>query len=150
MRPRSTQGSRPTECRSTAGGQQRSKKPQPEHFDMPTVSCGASSARRTRRIRSRVASAVLGALVGDVDDLAGAVVDLEGDRRLAEGLLVEPAVGGELERDLRVGAVADPAGELRVADRVAAAGGEEEVGDADDLDRGAGERRSRRGGRPGR
>ncbi len=38
-----------------------------------------------------------------------------------------------------MGAVADPAGELRVADRVAAAGGEHEVGDADDLDRLAGE-----------
>ena len=83
----------------------------------------------------------LAALVREVDDHAGAAVDLKRDRRLAECLLVQPAVGRELELDRRVAAAADAAGELRVADRVAGAGGEEEVGDADDLDLGAGERR---------
>ena len=74
------------------------------------------------------------AVVGDVDDRADPVVDLERDRRLAEHLLVEPAVGLELQLDLGVGAVADSPRELRVADRVAAAGREHEVRDADDLD----------------
>ena len=49
------------------------------------------------RISSKAAERVASALVVERDDLAAAGVDLQRDRRLAEGLLVEPAVGLELE-----------------------------------------------------
>ena len=72
---------------------------------------------------------LLGALVGDVVDLVGAGVHLQGDGRGSGRLLVEPAVGEQLHADV----VADRVGQLRVADRVALTGGEHEVGVADDL-----------------
>jgi hypothetical protein len=55
--PAPAQGRRPTERRSTARGQQRSKKPQPEHLPQPTGSLGSCSESRTRRMRSSVSSA---------------------------------------------------------------------------------------------
>ena len=148
--PRSTHGKSPTECRSTAAGQQRSKNPQPEHLDQPTVSCGSSSLSLRRRISLEDLERLRAAVVGDVGDRADPVVDLESDRRLAERLLVEPAVGLELQLDLGVGAVVDSPRELRVADRVAAAGREHEVRDADDLDFVAGELGLGAEERPGR
>ena len=130
----------PTSWRSIACGQQCSRKPQPEHFGFETWTSGRSSAKRSSIIRSSSAERLLDALalVGDVDDLVRAGVDLEGDRRRAHRLLVEPAVGVELEDDV----VADAAVQLRVADRPLLAGGEHEVGVADDLDLAAGERRA--------
>ena len=126
--------------RSTAGGQQRSRKPQPEHFETADVLVRlALRDRGAASISSKVASASLAAVVFDVEDLAGAGVDLERDRRLAEGLLVEPAVDLELQRRRAPVGRADAAVELRVADRVAAARGQHEVGQADDLDLAAGE-----------
>ncbi len=107
------------------------------HFGFETWTSGRSSAKRSSIIRSSspsVSSTTLG-LVGDVDDLVRSGVDLEGDGRRAHRLLVEPAVGVELKDDV----VAEAAVELRVADRPVLAGGEHEVGMADDLDLAAGE-----------
>src|SRR5688572_7591518 len=75
---------------------------------------------------------ILGTLVRDVINHPGTRVDLDRNRRLVKGLLVEPAVDRELHLDL--GSVGDATGELRIPNRIAAACGEHEVGDADDLD----------------
>ena len=90
-------GSSPTSCRSSASGQQRERKPQPPHLLTPTCSSGSSSLSRKASISSAVASASVPPSYSTwrISPLPG--MDLERDRRLAEGLLVEPAVGLELQ-----------------------------------------------------
>ena len=104
IRPRSAHGSSPTSCRSSASGQQRERKPQPPHLRHADVLVRLLLARAgSARISSSGRERLVAALVLDVEDLPLAGVDLERHRRLAEGLLVEPAVGLELEPHVLLG-----------------------------------------------
>ena len=119
------------------------RKPQPAALETPTCSSAAPPpAAGSARISSKAASASPPPSYSRWRISPLAAVDLQRHRRLAEGLLVEPAVGLELEPHVLL-ARPDAPVQLRVADRVAAPRRQHEVGKADDLDLAPGERRRR-------